>query len=74
MGRPLFRVRKTAPGLAFFGTDGLSHCFWHSGFLCVCVPGAVGRKLFESESVYRAILAILYFQHFVNARSKRNCN
>lgn len=63
---------RTAPGLPFLSTDGLSHRFWHCGFLCV--PKAVGRKLFESEAVYRAILAILYFQHFVDARSKRNCS
>lgn len=70
---PPFGVKQTASGLLLFGTDGSSHWFWHCS-LFLCVPGAVGRRLFKSEAVYCAILAILYFQHFVNARSKRNCN
>lgn len=71
---PLFWLRKTAPGLSVFETDGLSLCFWCHSFLCACAPEAVSRKLFVSEAVYRAILAILCFQHFINANSKINCN
>ena len=33
---PLFWLRKTAPGLSVFETDGLSLCFWCHSF-CVCV-------------------------------------
>lgn len=71
---PLFWLRKTAPDLSVFETDGLSLCFLCHSFFCVCVPEAVSRKLFALEAVYRAILAILCFQHFINTNSKINCN
>lgn len=67
---PLFWVRKTAPGFSLFGTDGLSHCFWGT----VAVAWGCRHKAVWVGAVYRAILAVLYFQHSVNARSKRNCN